>query len=141
MKILAAIAMALVLTSSLAHAADRARMKKAIQELKVQAKKRHRSLLAGDQNVFRRLHRRFPKTDEFKLKHSLHLVAYEKGFTDWPMALRYLSGVEHRSAECGGFWYSQRCSSLLNHWFVSYDEAKQFLNSTTEIMNWADGRL
>lgn len=102
-------------------------MNKAIQELKIQAKKRHRSLLAGDQHVFERLRRRFPKADEFKLKHSLHLIAYEKGFADWPMALRYLSGREQEDVECGSFWYSQRCASLLNHWFASYDEAKQLL--------------
>lgn len=101
-------------------------MNELIQELKIRARKRHKSLLAGDRIVFERLQRRFPKASEFKLKHSLHLVAYENGFADWPMALRYLSGASETSGDCGSFWYSQKCMTLLNHWFANYNEAEGF---------------
>ncbi len=78
------------------------------------------------------MRRRFPKADEYKLKHSLHLVAYEKGFANWPMALGYLSGDSRKEAECGSFWHSNRCTPLLNHWFADYGQAKQFLSENKD---------
>ena len=101
-------------------------MNELIQELKIRARKRHKSLLAGDRTVFERLQRRFPKASEYKLKHSLHLVAYENGFGDWPMALRYLSGASDTSHDSGSFWYAHKCMTLLNHWFANYNEAEDF---------------
>ncbi|WP_025897773.1 hypothetical protein [Sneathiella glossodoripedis] len=102
-------------------------MTELIQELKIRARLRHKSLLAGDHHVFRRLRKRFPHEQEFRLKHSLHLVAYESGFADWPMALRYLQGRSNNPADAGSFWYSTACMTILNHWFADYEEASAFL--------------
>lgn len=101
-------------------------MNELIQELKIRARLRHKSLLAGDHHAFERMRRRFPKENEFKLKHSLHLIAYENGFKDWPMALRYLGGQSQEPSDAGSFWYASGCMTLLNNWFASFKEAQSF---------------
>ncbi len=101
-------------------------MNELIQELKIRARLRHKSVLAGDHRTFERMRRRFPKETEFKLKHSLHLVAYENGFKDWPMALRYLGGRSEDTSDAGSFWYASSCMTLLNNWFANFEEARSF---------------
>ncbi|MBC7957335.1 MAG: hypothetical protein H7Y33_15865 [Cytophagales bacterium] len=68
-----------------------------------------------------------PPAAAARLRDCLNEVAREVGFLNWQHALRVLSGQAEPGDDMGSFWHSRRCDGLLNHWFASYDRAREAL--------------
>ncbi len=103
-------------------------MNRSIEELKIRAKKLHRKAQSGDPDTLRSMKIAPSATDELKRKTCLNVVASKLGFKDWGHAKDALSGTALDKSDMGKIWYSAQCTTLLNNWFASYDEAKRFLN-------------
>lgn len=89
-----------------------------IEELKIQAKKRLRET-PSIPGLFK-----LSKNNPPKLKHCQLMIARQYGFRDWEHARLILSCESYRPGDdCGSFWYSNRCTTLLNHWCGSYQDA------------------
>ena len=98
-----------------------------ITELKTRARLGLNALHAGDTTLLDRAAQvcgvRMATPPAWKLRHAFTLVARSVGFRSWEQARTVLSGQAQAGDDMGAFWHAPRCSSLLNHWFASYDEA------------------
>ena len=100
-----------------------------LAELKTRARLRLNALSSADPVLVEHAQwickkRCWPLPNDWKLHHTLSIVATEIGFRDWEHARRVLSGLAKPGEDLGGFWYNHACERLLNHWFARYDEAK-----------------
>lgn len=102
-------------------------MNRSIEELKIRANKLQKSIVAGDPAALKRLRKTTIPKEDIKRKTCLNALAMELGFNDWGMAKSYLEGDATASENRGTYWYSPKCSTLLNHWFADYTEAREFL--------------
>jgi len=108
-------------------------MNRSIAELKVRAKKLHKSALSGNQSTLDFLKLTPSSITDLQRKTCLNLLAKRYGFKDWRHAKDVLSGSTSSGKDMGQFWYSNQCSSLLNHWFADYHEAKIFLKENPDL--------
>ncbi|WP_428265887.1 hypothetical protein [Haliangium sp.] len=107
-----------------------------LRELKVQAEILHKRIAAGEPESLERL-RALPQlrradapalaamTAAARRKHCLAVVAREHGFSSWEHAHRVLDG-DRDERDFGTLLYAS--SSMLNHWFADYAEARAFLD-------------
>ena len=89
-----------------------------VEELKIRAKK-----LLKQEPVKAEL-LALSKKESPQLKHCLLYIARQYGFRDWEHARRILSCKSTALGEdFGRFWYTNQCSTLLNHWCRDSQEA------------------
>ena len=109
-------------------------MKRAINEVKIQAKKLFKSLKTTDT-----LQHKIPgylkklkvvSVEEIQLKHCLILVSQELGFINWHEAQEVLTGRKAlaETSDFGTFFYPEQCGAFINEWFSDYQQAKSLLN-------------
>jgi len=104
-------------------------MNRSIDALKTRAKKLHKAALNGDEPALAYLKLSPSGTENLKRKTCLHLIARKLGFRDWNHTRAVLAGEAEIGQDMGQFWYSDRCSALLNIWFANYAEAKSYLEA------------
>lgn len=102
-----------------------------VTELKIRARLGLKALRQGDRSLLERaaargVHRQ-SEPSEWRLAHSLNLVARSLGFVHWAQALKVLGGHAETGDDMGSFWHERSCEKLLNHWFARYADAKDLL--------------
>lgn len=111
-------------------------MELAVNELKIQAKKRLKYLKANEQDfaLFKEKHKlTLGGSDELQLKHVLLSSARELGFASWQQLVNVLSGQSStEQLDIGTLFYPRGCHGLTNEWFASYREAQQVLAQDSE---------
>lgn len=96
-----------------------------ITYLKSEARKLHKSAMAGDKLAVRRIRGKSPAVAlgaDIQRKHALAAIAREIGFENWKQAGDCFEGRE--GASWAEFLYPQRCHIHWNIWFATYEEAK-----------------
>ncbi|OMH38045.1 hypothetical protein [Motiliproteus sp. MSK22-1] len=89
-----------------------------VEELKIRAKK-----LLKQEPVDTGL-LALSKKNSPQLKHCQLFIARQYGFRDWQHAQHILScSSAFPTEDYGRFWYTNQCSTLLNHWCRDYREA------------------
>ncbi|OUR75224.1 hypothetical protein A9Q83_17450 [Alphaproteobacteria bacterium 46_93_T64] len=106
-------------------------MNRSIEELKIRANKLQKSAASGDVAALKQIRRIHTSGEEVKRKTCLNTLALGLGFSDWTAARDFLSGDASDVQNRGTFWYSPKCTTLLNHWFVDYAEACEFLEKSS----------
>jgi hypothetical protein len=98
-----------------------------IIELKTRARLGLNALDAGDTTLLDRAAQvcgaRMATPPAWKLRATNVNACRSVGFRSWEQARTVLSGQAQAGDDMGAFWHAPRCSSLLNHWFASYDDA------------------
>ncbi|MGB1298762.1 MAG: hypothetical protein ACPG8A_10815 [Psychrobium sp.] len=111
-------------------------MELAVNELKIQAKKRLKHLRCDNQEfaLFQKKHKlTLDGNDELQLKHVLLASARELGFASWQLLVNVLSGQSTaEQLDMGTLFYPRGCHGLTNEWFASYHEAQQVLAQDSE---------
>ena len=107
-------------------------MNRSIEELKIRAKRFHKSINAGEPAALTRLRKLRSSDLEIRRKTCLNGLAMEMGFREWSHAKSVLSGENWQESNKGTLWYSKRCVALLNIWFADYKEAKRYLMENPE---------
>lgn len=106
----------------------------ALTEVKIRAKRLLKANQRQDSNVVQRLATITAKLaisqTKIQLKHCLQVIALELGFNDFNHCQRVLSGQAQKGEDLGQLFHSQRCDSMLNHWFSQYQEARDFCQGT-----------
>jgi hypothetical protein len=69
-----------------------------------------------------------------KLQEVQDFIAKKAGFHNWRHAVHYLSGGWHPGEDAGTFWYSNRCTPLLNIWCRNEEEAKAELRKMPHLL-------
>lgn len=110
-------------------------MSPALNELKIRARVRLNAIRRADPGVVADSERlaerhRLQPPPEWKLHHTLNLSAMTCGFSDWEHARRVLGGTARTGDDMGALWHAPDCLGMLNHWFVRYPEARDFLDRT-----------
>ena len=62
-----------------------------------------------------------------KLRHCLHEVARETGFSDWEHARRVLGGEASAQDDMGSMWHAPACNAMLNEWHADVAAARAAL--------------
>ena len=108
-------------------------MNACVDEMKTRARLGLNALNMGDMALLDRAQAvsglRLPAPAQWKLRHTLTLVARSVGFRTWEQARCALGGYAERGDDMGSFWHAPRCNSLLNHWFASYASASSLQRS------------
>ncbi|WP_196140782.1 hypothetical protein [Aliikangiella sp. G2MR2-5] len=104
-----------------------------IEELKIQSKKLLKSIRTDTSEPQVKSFQKYisgkKSGNPIQLKHCQNYIAQHYGFDDWLHARRVLECENQQLLQdYGTFWYSSRCSSLLNHWCNTYREALELLN-------------
>jgi len=107
-------------------------MNRSIEELKIRAKRLHKSVNAGEPAALARIRKLRSSGLEVRRKTCLNGLAMEMGFREWGHAKSVLSGENWQEPDKGTLWYSARCGALLNIWFADYKEARRCLIENPE---------
>ncbi len=104
-------------------------MNDAATELKLRARMLRRAIESKEPRALRRLAslraNESPAPEAVQHKHCLDIVSQEFGFRNFAHARGVFAGTSD-GGDFGTLLERDACSGLLNHWFVRYEEARDF---------------